>query len=57
MEPSEMMTPREAAGFLRISLRTLYRLLHEDDIRGVKVGGQWRIPRNELESYVRRKGD
>ncbi len=57
MDPSELMTPREAAEFLRISLRTLYRLLQQGDVEGTKVGGQWRIPRDELESYVRREID
>ena len=39
----EIMDIRSAAKFLQIKERTLYRLVGEGEIPGIKVGGQWRF--------------
>ncbi|GJM23863.1 MAG: hypothetical protein DHS20C16_02780 [Phycisphaerae bacterium] len=44
----------EAAEKLRISKRTLYRLLAQGEMQLVKVRAGSRIPRDSIEAYVRR---
>jgi excisionase family DNA binding protein len=45
----ELLTLRELAEYLRVSMRTAYQLVSDGQVSAVKVGGQWRIPRGELE--------
>jgi len=47
--PDEIMDIRSAAKYLQIKERTLYRLVGEGEIPGIKVGGQWRFSRKCLE--------
>lgn len=47
-----LYTITEAARWLNVSRATMYRLLRSDAVKGVKVGGQWRIPVAELQKYV-----
>ncbi len=43
-----LVTVREAANFLRISSRTVYRLIESGQLGAVRIGKQWRIPANDL---------
>ena len=47
------MTLDEVAGYLRITRRTMYRLLKENNIPAIKVGGQWRFDRNSIDDWLR----
>jgi excisionase family DNA binding protein len=49
---SPFLTVAETAQILRVSLRTAYALAERGDIPSVRVGGQWRIPRVELEQRL-----
>ena len=53
MREPEFLTVEEVAGLLRVSTRTVQRLLAEGQLPGVRVGRQWRIPRAELLAYLR----
>jgi len=44
----DLVTVREAANFLRISARTVYRLIESGQISAVRIGKQWRIPATNL---------
>ena len=44
----DLVTVREAANFLRISARTVYRLIESGQISAVRIGKQWRIPMTNL---------
>lgn len=48
----EVFTVPEAAQFLRVHEQTVYQLLREGRLKGVKVGRSWRIHRHVLESFV-----
>jgi len=48
-ESPELLTLPEVAVYLRIGMRTAYKLVTSGAIPAVKVGGQWRIPRAALE--------
>jgi excisionase family DNA binding protein len=43
-----LITVREAANFLRISARTVYRLIESGQIGAVRIGKQWRIRTSDL---------
>ena len=46
------MTPREAAEYLCVHVRTIYRLAKNGDIPGRKVGGSWRFKRGTLDQWL-----
>ena len=43
-----LITVREAASYLRISARTVYRLIESGQLGAVRIGKQWRIPASDL---------
>ena len=53
-QESELLSSKGAQEFLQVSRTTLHRLLSQGQIKGNKVGGQWRFRRDELEVYARR---
>ena len=54
-KPSEeLLSLDEAVKFLGTSKPTLYRLLGQDEIKGLKVGRQWRFRRADLIAYMER---
>ena len=48
-----LRTPEEAATVLRVGRTTIYALMRGGDLRPVHIGGSCRLPRMELERYVR----
>jgi excisionase family DNA binding protein len=42
------LTPAEAASLLRIHRSNVYRLIEAGEIPAIRVGNQWRIPREKL---------
>jgi general secretion pathway protein E len=50
----EWLSLAEALEFLGISKQTLYRLLERGDLKGAKVGRQWRFARADLRAYLER---
>ncbi len=43
-----LVTVREAAKYMRVSARTVYRLIESGQISAVRIGKQWRIPSQDL---------
>ena len=50
----ELLSLDEAVKFLGTSKPTLYRLLGQDEIKGLKVGRQWRFRKVDLIAYMER---
>ncbi len=48
----EIMTPREAAEYLSVHVRTIYRLVKNGEIPGRKVGGSWRFRKDALDEWL-----
>ena len=48
-----LLTPKEAATVLRIGRTTIYALMKAGELRSVHIGRSCRLPRAELERYVR----
>lgn len=51
---STLLTVEEAAKQLRVSPDTIRRFLRDKKMRGVRVGGQWRIPKDAVQSVFGR---
>jgi excisionase family DNA binding protein len=49
---TELLTPEEAAVYLRLNPQTAYRLLRGGQLPGVKIGRQWRIRKSALDAYL-----
>ena len=54
MEPRLLLSKRESAVALGISLRTLEILISVKELKSVRVGRRRLIPRGELERFARR---
>lgn len=50
---SGVLTAVEAARYLRVSLKTVYRLVGTGQIPGQKVGRAWRFHKADLDSHLR----
>jgi excisionase family DNA binding protein len=48
----EILTPREAAEYLSIHVRTIYRLVKNGKIPCRKVGGSWRFKKYALDEWL-----
>lgn len=48
----EILTPREAAEYLSVHVRTIYRLAKNGEIPGRKVGGSWRFKKEALDRWL-----
>jgi excisionase family DNA binding protein len=52
VEPSEVLTPDEAADLLRIDVETLLALAEKGEVPGRKLGGEWRFSRQALLDWL-----
>lgn len=50
---SEILTLDEVAAYLKVTPRTIYRMLDEDQIPAFKVRGAWRFRMDEIEAMTR----
>jgi excisionase family DNA binding protein len=53
----EILTIGEAAKFLQISRRSLYKLVREGAIPGNKILNKWRFERESLKRWVSEGGE
>ena len=51
---TEVLTVQEVANYLRIDIRTVYRLAKRGDIPCIKIGRQWRFNRDDIKELVSR---
>jgi excisionase family DNA binding protein len=49
------MTTREVLRYLRVTPRTVYRLIREGDLPAVRMGGRWRFRRDDIEAWLERQ--
>ena len=53
----KLLTLAEVATILRISKRTVHKMIQHRQIPAFKVGGQWRIPESRFEKILNPTGD
>ena len=51
---TELMTLQEVADYLRVTEKTIYRLLERGNIPASKVGHQWRFDRGLIDGWLQR---
>jgi excisionase family DNA binding protein len=49
------MTMDEVLGYLRVTSRTIYRLIKAGDLPAVRVGRQWRFRQSDLDAWLNRQ--
>jgi excisionase family DNA binding protein len=50
----DVLTPHEAAEYLSLGIRTIYRLARSGELPARKVGGRWRFRKNVLNKWLSR---
>ncbi len=48
----ELYTVEQAAIYLKVSTKTIRRLIKNEKIIASKVGGRWRIKKSDIEKYL-----
>jgi excisionase family DNA binding protein len=48
----EIMTPHEAAEYLNLNVRTIYRLAKNGKLPGDKVGRSWKFNKDALDKWL-----
>lgn len=54
---TDLMTLDEVATYLRITRRTMYRLLKDEGIPAIKVRRQWRFDRSSIDDWLRQNSN
>lgn len=52
---SDLMTLQELAAYLRVTTKTVYRLLEKGRIPAIKLGRQWRFNREAIDKWLSEK--
>ena len=50
---SELLTIRQLQDLLQLDRTTIYRMLKDGRLQGIKVGGRWRFERSAIEAWLR----
>ena len=49
-----LLRVKEVAGALSVSNMTVYRLIHDGQLRAIRVGHGWRISETDLAGFLQR---
>ncbi len=49
---NDLLTTRQVQTLLKVDRITVYRMLNDGRLKGVKIGQQWRFPQNEVERLL-----
>jgi excisionase family DNA binding protein len=52
MSLKHLLTAKEVASLLRVSLQTLYKMLEQGQIPAVRVGSQWRFDGDRIKVWL-----
>lgn len=53
--PAAFLTMEEVLGYLKVTSRTVYRLIKVGDLPAVRLGRQWRFRRTDLDAWLNRQ--
>jgi len=51
----ELLTSNEIAKMLKVSKKTIYRMIDDGRLRGSKIGKEWRFKKDKLEKWLERQ--
>ena len=57
MHDACVYTVREVAEMLKVSVKTVYNLVHDGELASIRVRGQIRITSYALDEYLRKVGE
>lgn len=46
------LTTEDVLGYLRVTPRTIYRLIRSGALPAVRIGGQWRFRRSDIDRWL-----
>ena len=49
---SEIMTPKEVASYLKMSVLTVYKHAKQGTIPGFRIGNSWRFDKNKIDAAL-----
>ena len=49
---SEIMTPKEVASYLKLSVLTVYKHAKQGTIPGFRIGNSWRFDKNKIDAAL-----
>jgi excisionase family DNA binding protein len=49
------LTIEEVLGYLKVTSRTIYRLIRSGELPAMRVGRQWRLRRQDLDAWLERQ--
>ena len=49
----ELLTTEQAVTYLKISKRTLFRMIHDGKIRALRVGNTYRLKKHEIDEDLK----
>ena len=52
MVDTKYLSPAELAEILNLDVRTVRKLINEDKLPAVRVGGQWRISEKDFNNFI-----
>ncbi len=50
--PYYILSPEEAMEELQIGRNAIYKLLESGDLKGFRVGRNWKIPQKSIDGYI-----
>lgn len=50
--PYDILSPEEAMEELQIGRNAIYILLNSGELKGFKVGRNWKIPRKSIDAFI-----
>ena len=53
----EILTLKEVAVYLKLAVKTAYRLAADGKLPGFKVGGSWRFRRSDIEEWINQQSN
>ena len=49
---NDILTIEEAAELLKLSTKTIYRMVRENKLKASKIGRVWRIKKSDIDDYL-----
>ncbi len=50
--PDDILTIKQLSEYLMVSEKTIYRMVEKNDLPAIRVGGQWRFRRRDIDTWI-----
>jgi excisionase family DNA binding protein len=51
-EPERYFTPEDLAEILNLPISSVYKMLREQKIAGIRIGNLWRVSKTDLDTFI-----